>query len=169
MKKQSGFSLIELVVVVAIVVIIAAIAIPRFQRATRAANDASAISSVRLIAQAEHTYRAATSATEFAHLGVLKDGSYIDETLGGGGGAATTATKSGFDFQSTVIASAPATAPEFIISAKPTTTTPLLATGNRRFAMPSNNLLYSDIGTIDEHYTTITQLTSGSSGQYSPQ
>src|SRR5437763_11151201 len=56
MRKQQGFSLIELLIVVSIILIISAMAIPNFLRSRLRANEASAVASLRMINTAAITY-----------------------------------------------------------------------------------------------------------------
>src|SRR5438270_5507405 len=66
MRKQVGFSLIELLIVVAIILIIAAIAIPNLLRAKMSANESSAVGSIRAIQTAEISYASAYPTVGFA-------------------------------------------------------------------------------------------------------
>src|SRR5215831_18151868 len=66
MKKEKGFSLIELLIVVAIILLIAAIAIPSLLRARIAANESSAAAAVRTITSAEQAYFGAFPTIGFA-------------------------------------------------------------------------------------------------------
>src|SRR5438067_12072036 len=56
MKRDRGFSLLELLIVVAIILIIATIAIPSLLRSRQAAQESSAVAQVRTVNTAEVTY-----------------------------------------------------------------------------------------------------------------
>jgi prepilin-type N-terminal cleavage/methylation domain-containing protein len=89
MRKEKGFSLIELLIVVVIIGVIAALAIPGLQRARRYAQSGSAIQSLRTITTAESLYERRYRV--YATLIDLVPEGTIDSNLGLG-------TKSGYDF-----------------------------------------------------------------------
>ena len=96
MKRQQGFTLIELMIVVAIIAIIAAIAIPSLMNARKAGNEASAISSLRTLSTTNEQYRTRFQ-TYADSLANLQATGYIDDVLG-------TGTKSGYVLGSYVFA-----------------------------------------------------------------
>ncbi|ABF41449.1 conserved hypothetical protein [Candidatus Koribacter versatilis Ellin345] len=66
MRKQNGFSVLELLIVIAIVLVLAAIAIPNLLQGRMAANEASAAASVTQINTAQVSYSTAYPDTGYA-------------------------------------------------------------------------------------------------------
>jgi type IV pilus assembly protein PilA len=105
MRKQDGFSLIELLIVVAIILIIAAIAIPSLLRARESANESSAVASLRTINTAMVSYNSAYPTVGFASTLATLGGAapctpssttacFVDSVLSAG-------SKSGYNFAAT--------------------------------------------------------------------
>jgi len=141
-KKQRGFSLIELLIRRSYILIIAAIAIPNLIRSKMAANEASAVASLRTINTGEVTYNT-TYPSSFAALSSLGPGAatcgtpasanacLIDNLLAS---ATTTAkAKSGYVFLVT------ATASTYTSEAEPAVAG---STGTRGFCSDQNLVLF---------------------------
>ena len=84
MRRNKGFTLIELMIVVAIIAIIAAIAIPNLLGARRSANEAAAIANLRTVSTACEQFRVSQVPPAYpADLLALSGAGLVDQVLGG--------------------------------------------------------------------------------------
>jgi prepilin-type N-terminal cleavage/methylation domain-containing protein len=137
-QKQTGFSLIELLIVITIIGIIASIAVPNLLATRRAANEGSAQQSMRTIASCEITYLHTQGSGNYGDLTQLGVETLTDKVLSSG-------TKSGYSFVINPVNGSP---PQYWAYAIPTNTSGIGATGTRRFAISEDGVLRGDTNLV---------------------
>ena len=137
MKRQMGFSLIELLIVVAIILIIAAIAIPNLIKSKMAANEASAVGSIRTINTSEVAF--ASACPNLGFTGTIGDFATGAATCPGASGLLdsqlVTGTKSGYTFTLASAGATPRSA--YTINADPLAA----SSGTRYFFSDESNMI----------------------------
>jgi len=144
MKRQMGFSLMELMIVIALIVVILAMAIPSMKEAKMNADEASAVASVRAINTAEVSYQAAYGgyADSLANLGgadpctkSVATACLLDQSLAGG-------VKSGYNFAATGENPSGGANTSYIVGAAPEV---FDHTGKRMFCSTEKSVIRTDL------------------------
>jgi len=144
MKRQLGFTLMELLIVVALILIIAAITIPSMTAAKINADEASAVASIRAINTAEVSYLAAYGgyAESLANLGGAEPcaksaatACLLDQSLAGG-------AKSGYNFAAVGGNPANGVSTSYVAGAAPVV---FDRTGRRLFCSTDRNVIRVDL------------------------
>jgi prepilin-type N-terminal cleavage/methylation domain-containing protein len=146
MKRQPGFTLLELMIVVALILILAAIAVPGFRDSRINANEASAVASIRAISSAELAYQSTYGgyADSLVNLGgpdpctrSAESACLLDQSLAGG-------SKAGYQFVATGGNPSAGWNTSYLVSAAPAV---FDRSGRRLFCSTDKNVIRVDLNT----------------------
>jgi prepilin-type N-terminal cleavage/methylation domain-containing protein len=135
--RQSGFSLIELLLVVAVIGIVSAIAVPNLVSSRRAANEASALATLRIIVSAQYTYSSSTGGGSYGSLADLQTAALVDTVVG----VSDVTAKTGYFFTTDSVAGP--SFPAFDATAEPAIFAGVTATGSRSFFVNETGVIQS--------------------------
>jgi type IV pilus assembly protein PilA len=143
MRREAGFSLMELMIVMALIVIVLAMAIPSMKEAKINADETSAIASIRAINQAEVQYQAAYGgfADSLANLGgadpcrkSADTACLLDDSLAGG-------VKQGYSFMAIGENKSGGDNTSYVVGAAPEA---FDRSGRKRFCSTEKNVIRAD-------------------------
>lgn len=155
---DKGFSLVELMIVVVVVMIVAAIAAPNLLSSKRSSNEASALSSVRIMSQAETAYQTTYGGGNYGTAAQLHVAHLIDNTVAAasnvnvGGNPPRNTAKSGYRFRIQIANATPTTGARYVISAIPATPSGVTQTGAKRICLTEAGVLKGSTQNLSIHY-----------------